>query len=114
MLSRLPRQLPPPSLILSDLGRPRAAQLAHALGVSERTAWRLRASEDWPRPVHLALFFASTWGWSAVESDARHRIATAEALADALRRDLAAAEATCRRLEQLADFGAANAPRVRA
>lgn len=108
-LHRLPRQLPPVAVVLSDLGNPTAAQLAQALGVSVRSVWRWQAS-DWPRAAQLALFFASRWGWSAVESDAMHAVDTSAALVRALRADLEQARAQLARVQALGDFGAANAP----
>lgn len=116
MLYRLPRHLPPPAVMLQDLGNPTADTLGAALGVSQRTVWRWRADDDagWPRAALLALFFASRWGWSAVQSDALHRVQLAEALAAARADELQQLRAQLRRVEGLGDFGASNAPLLRA
>jgi hypothetical protein len=108
MLSRAPRALPALPLLLADLGNPSAAAIGRALGVSERTAWRWLAAGDAPRPAALALYWLSTWGWSAIEADARNRVALAEALADALARERDALQAENARLRACGDFGCAN------
>lgn len=74
MLRRLPRDLPPPALLLADLCNPAPREIARHLGLSERTVWRYQA-DGWPRCAHLALFYASSWGWSMVDCDA-HRAVT--------------------------------------
>ena len=110
-LHRFPRALPPVAVILQDLGHPTAAALGAALGVSARTVWRWQEpGAVCPRAPHLALFFASRWGWSAVESDALHAVQLAGALADARLREVEALRAQVLRLESLGDFGAANSP----
>lgn len=114
MLYRLPRSIPPVPALLADLQHPTAGQLAQALDVSQRTVWRWQQAGAWPRPVELSLFFASSWGWSAVECDARYRVATAEGLADALRRELAASRSEVQRLAALGVYGSANMPTMRA
>lgn len=112
-LHRLPRQLPPPAVLMADVGSPSARCLASALGVSARTVWRWQLSGAWPRPAHLALFFASRWGWSAVQSDALHAVQLAEALARARADECAALRCALARVEALQLHGSANAPRVR-
>jgi hypothetical protein len=110
MLHRLPRTLPPVAVLLADLEHPTGAELAAALGVSLRSVWRWRAADAWPRSVHLALFFASRYGWSVVDSESRYAVQLARALADAL---LAERDTLRRQLDQvqtMANTGAANAP----
>lgn len=109
MLHRLPRQLPPLELMLEDLGNPPAPVLAAAFGVSVRTVFRWQVG-DWPRAALLCLFFASRWGWSAVECDALHALNTSAALSRALRDELEQVRAQLARVEALGDFGAANSP----
>lgn len=110
MLSRAPRALPALPLLLSDLGNPSAAAIGRALGVSERTAWRWLAAGDAPRPASLALYWLTTWGWSAVEAEARNRLALAEQLAAAWKRERDALAAENARLRAIGDFGCANDP----
>lgn len=115
-LHRLPRSLPAAGALLADLGHPTADAIGAALGVSQRTVWRWRAGEDagWPRPALLGLFFASRWGWSAVESEAFYRVQLAEALAASRADELQALRAQLVHVQSLGDFGAANAPLLRA
>jgi len=110
-LHRLPRSLPPITDILADLGNPPPAALARALGVSERSVWRWRAApERTPRPVVLALFFASRWGWSAVDADARTAVRLAQALTVSLRAEIEQLAGEVQRLEALGGYGSANSP----
>lgn len=112
-LHRLPRQLPPPAVLMADLGHPSPTELGPALGVSARTVWRWQLAGEWPRAAHLAVFFASRWGWSAVQSDALHAVQLAEALARARADECTALRGALARLEALQLHGSANAPRVR-
>lgn len=112
-LHRLPRHLPPVDLLLADLEHPTGADLAAALGVSRRSVWRWQQAEEWPRCEHLALYFASRYGWSLVDSEARHAVQLARGLADALRRERDQLAAQLDQVQQLADTGAANAPVLR-
>jgi len=74
MLNRLPRptEIPPLALMLDDIGRPSAARLARALGVTARTAQRWLVAGRAPRPVLLALFFLTRWGWHLVHCEAHN------------------------------------------
>jgi len=92
-----PRHLPAPALLLESINA-RPPAVAAALGVSERQVWRWLAADAMPRPAGLALWWLSPWGQSALVADAHQRVALAEALAAALRRDLAAADARAARL----------------
>jgi predicted DNA-binding transcriptional regulator AlpA len=112
-LAKLPRQLPPLSALLRDLGNPRPAAVARALGVSERTAWRWLADDEAPRSALLALYWLTSWGASEVVSDARQAIGIARGLADALQRENAALRAEIGRLGAIGDFGSANDPAAR-
>lgn len=113
MLSHLPRHVPPVAVLLDDLGNPTAAEIARVLGVSVRTVWRWQAGE-WPRCAQFALFFASRWGWSLIDSEARFRVSLAEQHVVALRAELDQARAQLAHVLALADTGAANAPVMRA
>ena len=109
-LHRLPRSLPPARLLLADLGHPTAAELAAGLGVSERTVWRWRAEDQWPRPAHLSLFFASRYGFSVVESEALHQLRTGASLVRALSDQVRRLRGQLEHVQALAEHGAANAP----
>jgi predicted DNA-binding transcriptional regulator AlpA len=109
-LAKLPRQLPALSAMLRDIGDPKPAAVAAALGVSERTVWRWIADDDAPRPALLALFWLTSWGWSAVEADARQTVNIARGMSEALTRERDALAAQNARLQALGDFGSANDP----
>lgn len=109
-IEKLPRQLPLLSQMLADLGSPRPAALARALGVSERTAWRWVAADDAPRSALLALYWLTAWGWSEVVSDAQQTITLARGMADCLGRELTAARAEIARLRAIGYYGSANDP----
>jgi hypothetical protein len=87
-LHRLPKHLPAVALLLDDLHKPSTDALAHTLGVSTRTVQRWQVDGAWPRTAHLALYFASRWGWSAVDSEARHAVQLFERLAGALQTEV--------------------------
>ncbi len=110
MLNRLPRHLPPVSMILDDIGRPKAAAVANALGVNRRTVERWIANDKMPRSAHLALFWLSRWGQSIVDAEA---VNTATMYAGLARCYGAQNDALRQRIEKLitlADFGSANSP----
>lgn len=109
---KAPRQLPPPSVLLADLGNPRPAVVGHALGVSVRTVYGWQAADACPRPAHLALFWESRWGRSALVADAVNGERVARGLADALGREVAALRARVAYLERVGSFGSANAPTI--
>lgn len=110
MLNRLPRQLPPLSLMLSDLGNPSHDDLARALGVTARTVRRWVADDDAPRPALLALYWLTRWGQSAVDAEAYNAMRMHAGLADARGREIERLRAELARLAALADYGSANAP----
>ena len=111
-LHHVPRHVPPLSTLLADLGHPAPAAWARALGISERTAWRWQRSDRAPRPARLALYWVTTWGWSEIDSEARHTLRNATLLGDAYRREIATLRTRIARLEAIGDFGAANAPLI--
>lgn len=108
-LEKLPRQLPSLSAMLEALDA-RPAALARCLGVSERTVWRWLADDHAPRPVLLAVFWLTPWGYSEVVSDAHQAVNVARGLADALQRENDGLRAQLGRLQAIGDFGSANDP----
>jgi len=71
MLTTLPTHIPPLSILIDNIGA-RPAQIAHALGTSERSVRRWISKDQAPQSVMLALFFCSTWGRSAVHCEAEN------------------------------------------
>lgn len=109
MLRLIPTHVPPLATLVADLTNPTAAELARALGVSERTVWRWLA-DGGPQAARLALYWLTPWGWSAHAAEARRRLQDWQALAEARRVQLDALQARFDRLASLGDFGSANAP----
>lgn len=107
---RAPTQTPPIGLLLDDLPTRDAQRIARHLGVSTRTLARWRSAGDAPRLAHLALFWETRWGLSVVACDAVNGEAVARGLARALERECTTLRTRIARLEEMGDFGAANAP----
>lgn len=110
MLQHFPSHVPPLSLLLSDLGNPRAQAIAKALGVTPRTVQRWIAADEAPLVCRLALFYVTRYGRSAVnaqaENDAQiYRTSHQIAQADAARRTR-----DVQRLLATGNFGTANDP----
>jgi len=113
MLCRLPRHLPPLSLMLDDLGRPSPAAVARSLGVSVRSVRRWIAADEAPRPVLAALFWLTRWGVSEIDAEAHNAATMAAGYVRALKDENAALVADLGRALALAD-GAANVSSWRA
>ncbi len=107
MLCRLPRQLPPLSMMLDDIGRPSPAAVARALGVSARSMRRWIAADAAPRSVLAALFWLTRWGVSQIDADAYNAATLHASYARSLKDENASLRADLGRALALAD-GAAN------
>lgn len=71
MLNRIPRNIPPLSTLLAELGAtPR--QVARVLQVSEKTVKRWIKSGTEPQAVRIALFWLTRWGYSIIHCDAEN------------------------------------------
>lgn len=114
MLNRLPRQLPPLSLILEDLGRPSPAAIAAAIGAAERSVRRWIATDHAPRSALLSLFWLTRWGMSVVDSEAVRLADLHIALARSRQSELDKLRGVLGRVLRLADLGAANDPSIEA
>jgi hypothetical protein len=110
MLNRLPRQMPPLSWMLDDIGNPKPRDLARALGVSERTAKGWIARDEAPTPALLALFWLTRWGQQAVDAEAHNATCMHATMVALLRGELAELNVRLQRLGRIADFGSANDP----
>ena len=110
MLNRLPRQLPPLSWLLDDIGNPKPREVARALGVSERSVKGWITRDEAPTPVLLALFWLTRWGRQSVDADAHNAACMHATMAALLRDELAELNARVQRLGRIADFGSANDP----
>ena len=110
MLNRLPRQLPPLSLILEDLGRPSPAAIAAAIDTPERSVRRWIATDHAPRPAMLALFWLTRWGMSLVDCEAGRLADLHGALARCRQAELDEVRGVLATVLRIADLGAANDP----
>ncbi|HWP19783.1 MAG TPA: hypothetical protein VNO84_11690 [Burkholderiaceae bacterium] len=109
-LNLIPRHLPAFLVLWDDLGRPPAASLARAFGVSERTARRWISRDDAPGPVMVALWLLSRWGQHALVVEAERAARDHAGYARALREQLERTERELRRVLALNKTGAANLP----
>lgn len=112
MLNRLPRQMPPLSLILDNIGSPSAQDLARALGTSPTTAARWIREDRAPHAVMLALFWLTRWGHSAIDADAANAAAMYAGYAIALEREVDELRQLVDQLMAVGDFGSANSPSI--
>lgn len=112
VLNRLPRQLPPLSLMLADIGEPKPAQLARLLGVKPATVSRWIAKDAAPLPVLLAIFWLTRWGRSQIDADMTNAAQLHADHARALGLQLQETRAQLARLAGLVESlaGAANGP----
>lgn len=85
MIYKTPKTLPQWSDLWAGLGRPHPSSIAHTLGVDVRTVYRWMAAGEMPRPAHLALFWVSPWGLSAIDTNAYNELSTLRAMVSALR-----------------------------
>lgn len=108
-----PRYLPPLALLRADLGNPSAHSIARHLAVTPRTVFRWIEADAVPRPAHLALFYESTWGRSAVECEAVNQTRQAVGMLHTLRRENDELRAALVALQAVSSTGAANAPVMR-
>lgn len=101
---------PPLDLLLDDLLTSDPSAVARHLDVAPRTLARWTEANQAPRPVMLALFYESRWGYSVLETTAHNGEQYARQEVDGLRRENAMLRARIGRLERLGSYGAANAP----
>ena len=110
MLRKHPKGTPPLADMLADLGNPSAAEIAAALGVSERTARQWKRQGNAPRSALLALFWVTHWGQQWADIDLYNRATIDRGAAKALSRRVSELETVIEWLASIADFGAANDP----
>lgn len=110
---KMPRQVPPLSMMLDDLGNPPAQILARSLGVSERTARRWIRADSAPLPVLLSVFWLTSWGRSQIHIEAENAARLHAGLHECLRHENSALHARIDRLQKIGDFGCANRPEFR-
>jgi hypothetical protein len=110
VLNRLPRQIPPLSWLLDDIGNPKPREVARALGVSERSVKGWITRDEAPVPVLLSLFWLTRWGRQSVDADAHNAACMHATMAALLRDELTELNARIQRLGRIADSGSANDP----
>lgn len=104
------KHTPPLSILLDDLFTRDPGKIAQHLGVTPRTLARWVAADDAPRPVLLALFYETRWGYSLLETTAHNGALHARQHAASLERENASLRSRIARLERIGGFGAANEP----
>lgn len=109
-LHMLPRHTPALPDLLADLGHPSTPTVARALGVTPRTVHRWTAAGHAPRPVELALYWVTPYGWDHIECEARRRLDDWRGLADARLRETESLRRELARVLAVGDFGSANQP----
>jgi len=97
----------------ADLGNPSAEVIARSLGVHVRAVYRWKRTDKAPKAVMLAVFWATRWGRSAIDTATANEAAMHAGMADCLRRENDALRHELARLCTLGDFGSANAPLMR-
>lgn len=110
MLNRIPTQLPSLGQMLADIGNPSAAELARALGISDRTARGWITANSAPRPACIALFWLTKWGQSAINAETVNLMQMHAAMASAYRAEAETLRAQIAEVLACADFGSANSP----
>ena len=110
MLNRLPRHMPSLRTMLEDIGSPTTKELARALRVSETTARRWKREGKAPQVAMLAIFWVTTWGMSAADTEAHNSAVMSAALARARLDRIGELEGRLQRLGRIAEFGSANDP----
>lgn len=104
------RDLPTLSQVLADLGNPSPREIANYFQVTERTVFRWMAAGVAPRPVELALFWESNYGWSAIETDLFNSRNYFLNLSESLKNDVQNLRVRVAWLEKNGSFGSANEP----
>lgn len=107
---KMPRSVPPFSMLLADLGNPQPRQIAKTFQVSERTARRWVKNDNPPFMVLLATYWLTSWGREEVHCEAENAARMHTGLYEALRRENAALKVRIQRLEDLGEFESANQP----
>lgn len=105
-----PKNLPTWPQLMADLHHPSARELARFLDVSERTVYGWKARAHAPRPVLMALFWESSYGRSLADCDLFNTVSVWKNLSESLRLENENLRRRIARLEQIGEFGTANAP----
>lgn len=107
---KMPRGVPPLSVMLDDLSNPPPAVLARCFGVTERTVRRWVREDTAPRPVLFAVFWLTSWGRLTVHLEAENAARFHAVLNGCLKRENDTLRARIGRLERLGRFGSGNMP----
>lgn len=110
MLNRLPRQLPPLSMMLDDIGNPTNKEIARAICMKEATVRKWRKHDQAPHAVMLALFWLTKWGVAAVDAEAHNAAVMSAGIARERLTRIGELEGRIQRLGRIAQFGSANDP----
>lgn len=110
MLNRLPRFMPPLSVMLSDIGSHSVKEIAWALQVSESSVRKWLRQDQAPHSVMLAVFWLTRWGVSAIDCEAHNAAIMSAGLARSRQDEIERLETKIHKLARIGDFGSANDP----
>lgn len=110
---RAPKNLPTWDQVTQDLNSPSVPELMRLLDLSERTVRLYSAQHVAPRPVLLSLFWESSYGKSTIDAELFNAAQVHRSHSQALEKENLLLRVRVARLEQLGDFGCANAPDLR-
>jgi hypothetical protein len=106
---KMPRSVPPFSVMLDNLGNPPADMMAKRLGVSVGTMRRYIKSDNPPLTVLLAVYWLTTWGHSEVDCEAVNTSRLHVGLYECAVREIRTLQTRIAYLERVGHFGCANA-----
>ncbi|OYY63393.1 MAG: hypothetical protein B7Y51_06215 [Burkholderiales bacterium 28-67-8] len=109
-IEHAPTNVPYWRTLMEDLCNPPAHRVAKVLGMSRRTIQRYNATGYAPRYACLAVFWLTSWGRSAVHTQAHNDAVMMVSYVAGLRSQVAQLEARITHLVRIGDFGAANEP----
>jgi len=83
-LTHMPKTLPPWHSLMADLGHPKPALVARALGVGQSSVYRWNRAGKAPRMASLAVYWLTRWGRSEIDTRATNDALLALALVRSL------------------------------
>ncbi|WP_426303905.1 helix-turn-helix domain-containing protein [Acidovorax facilis] len=105
-----PRSIPALSQLLPDLGDPSPREIARYLGVSERTVYHWKATDEAPRAALLALFWESSFGRSALDCELHNTAQVYRSLSESLNHEAQKLRTRIAWLEKNGRFDCSNQP----
>ena len=107
---RMPRQVPPFSMMMEDIGHPSLRIVSRHFRVTEGTVKRWIRTENPPLSVQYAVFWLTSWGRQHIHAEAEMLAQMHAGLYECLRRENETLKRRIEHLERVGDFGSANDP----